>query len=209
MKYLKPSIASCIIAISMFAAPALGWAQGQSSTNDEDKFQVTSTTFSDGATLPLSMVFDQCPFFSGGKNRSPELSWTNAPDDTRSFVVVAYDVTASFAHWGMYNIKPTTTELPENAGIAGSTFGLQVRNDFGFPNTNLEYDGPCPPPFFKPPVHHYVFTVYALDIDELTLPSFGIFAPGAEALFQALIPARRRGHILATASIGGFFPGSN
>jgi len=204
---MKSRIAPCIIAISMFAASALGWAQDQSSPNDEGRnhrFQVTSATFSDGGTLPLSMVFDQCSFYPGGGNQSPELSWTNAPRHTRSFIVVAYDVTASFTHWGIYNIAPTTTELPENAGIAGNSFGLQVHNDFG--RLNLEYDGPCPPPSLNPQVHHYVFTVYALDT-ELTLPSFGDFPPGAEALFQELIPPGRRGHILATASIGGFFPG--
>jgi Raf kinase inhibitor-like YbhB/YbcL family protein len=206
---MKSSISRCIIALSMVGAPALDWAQDQSSTNDEGRnhrFHVTSTTFSDGGTLPLSMVFDQCPFYRGGGNQSPELSWTNTPPHTLSFIVVAYDVTASFTHWGMYNIAPTTTELPENAGLAGSTYGLQVHNDFG--RNNLEYDGPCPPPQLNPPVHHYVFTVYALDSTP-TLPSFEDFPPGAEALFQALIRAGRRGHILATASISGFFPGSD
>ena len=209
---MKSSIA-CIIAISMFAPPAVAWAQDQSSsTNDEGRhhrFQVTSTTFSDGGTLPLSMVYDQCPFYAGGGNQSPALSWTNAPPHTVSFTVVAYDVTASFTHWGLYNIAPTTTELPENAGIVGSTYGLQVRNDFSFNFPNiLKYDGPCPPPIFNPPVHQYVFTVYALDT-ALALPSFEDFSPGAEALFQALIRGGKRGHILAAASISGFFPGSN
>jgi len=205
------SISRSIIVLSLFAAPVIGWTEDHSFTNDEGeshhRFRVTSTTFSDGGTLPLSMVFNQCTPYPGGGNMSPELSWTNAPRDTRSFVVVCYDVTASFTHWGMYNIAPTTTELPENAGIAGSRFGLQAHNDFG--RNNLEYDGPCPPPQLNPPVHHYVFTVYALDIGALALPSFPDFPPGAEALFQALIQAGRREHILASASISGFFPSSH
>ena len=112
---------------------------------------------------------------------------------------------ASFTHRAMYNIAPTTTELPENAGVAGSTYGAQVANDFG----DLSYDGPCPPPQYTPKVHHYVFTVYALDVELPTLPSFGAFPPGAEGLYHALIRAGRYGHILATASIDGFFPGSD
>ena len=204
---MKSNISRFIIVLSLFAAPAIGWTEDQSLGNDEGeghRFRVTSTTFSDGGTLPQSMVFDQCTPYPGGGNRSPELSWTNAPRHTRSFIVVCYDVTASFTHWGLYNIAPTTTSLPENAGIPGSTFGLQAHNDFG--RTNLEYDGPCPPPQLNPPVHHYVFTVYALDIGALALPSFPDFPPGAEALFQALIEAGRREHILASASISGFFP---
>jgi Raf kinase inhibitor-like YbhB/YbcL family protein len=206
---MKSSISRCLVAFSVFIAPALGWAHGQSSTSDDGRshrFQVTSTTFSDGGTLPPSTVYNLCSPYPGGKNRSPELSWTNAPRHTVSFIVVAYDVTASFTHWGIYNIAPTTTELPENAGIAGSAFGLQVHNDFG--RSNLKYDGPCPPTTLNPKAHEYVFTVYALDTAS-TLPSFGDFPPGAEALFQALIRAGRRGHILASASISGFFPSAS
>jgi Raf kinase inhibitor-like YbhB/YbcL family protein len=201
------SIASGIIALFLLVAPIFGRAQDQSSPTDDGRhrFEVTSATFTDGGTLPLSMVFDQCSPYPGGGNQSPELSWTNAPHRTQSFVVAMYDVTASFSHWGMYNIDPTTTELPENAGIAGSTFGLQTHNDFG--RLNIEYDGPCPPPQLNPPVHHYVFTVYALGAT-LTLPAFPDFPPGPEALFQALIRTGRRGRILASASIVCFFPGS-
>jgi Raf kinase inhibitor-like YbhB/YbcL family protein len=206
---MKSSISRFIIVLGLFAAPVSGWTQDELLTNDEEgrhRFRVTSSTFSNGETLPLSTVYNQCAAYPGGGNRSPELSWTNAPHHTRSFIVVCYDVTASFTHWGMYNIARTTTELPENAGMAGSTFGLQVHNDFG--RTNLEYDGPCPPPQLNPPVHQYVFTVYALDT-AVALPSFPDFPPGAEALFQALIRAGMREHILATASISGFFPSSH
>jgi len=205
---MKLRTSLCIIAISVFAALTTTWAQDQAPANDGDqnhRFRVSSTTFSDGGTLPLSMVYNQCPPYPGGGDQSPQLSWTNAPRRTRSFVVIAYDVIASFTHWAMYNIAPTTTELPENAGVAGSTYGAQVANDFG----DLSYDGPCPPPQFTPVAHHYVFTVYALDARLPTLPMFGDFPPGSEALYHALIRAGRYGHILATASIDGFFPGSD
>ena len=84
--------------------------------NGNGKFQVTSTTFSDGGTIPLIMVWNQCSFYTGGGNQSPELSWTKTPGNTRSFAVVMYDVTASFTHWGMYNISPAVHELPRERG---------------------------------------------------------------------------------------------
>jgi hypothetical protein len=52
-----------------------------------------------------------------------------------------------------------------------------------------------------------MFTVYALDTTLPTLPTYGDFLPGAEALYQAMIAAARNGDILDSASISGFFPG--
>jgi Raf kinase inhibitor-like YbhB/YbcL family protein len=168
----------------------------------QERFQVTSTTFSNKGTLPLSMVAGAtvgCPL--NGGNQSPELSWTHAPFDTQRFVVVMFDETAAFTHWGMYNISAQTHQLPAGAGMAGSSFGPQVLNDFGL----AEYDGPCPPPNITPLSHHYIFTVYALDI-MLDLPSSTNFPANADTLYQALIQAGRDDHILASASISGFFP---
>ena len=166
---------------------------------------LTSTTFSDGGTIPLSAVWNQCSAYPGGGNLSPQLSWSGAPNKTRSFIVVMYDVTASFTHWGMYNIAARTTSLPQNAGVAGSSFGTQVLNDYGVGDQS--YDGPCPPTTLSPVSHHYIFTVYALDVTLQTLPTFGDFLPGAEQLYQAMIAAGRNGDILDSASISGVFPG--
>ena len=175
---------------------------------DDKRFEVHSATFKNDTTLPLSMVdnivvngTNACSLDgSPGGNQSPQLSWTNAPADTRSFVVVLFDPTASFAHWGMYNIAANATGLPANAGAAGSTYGVQVFNDF--PDQN--YDGPCPPPNFPPNVHHYVFTVYAL-ASELDLPSSANFPANADTLFRALLQAAERRDVLASASITGFY----
>ena len=102
----------------------------------------------------------------------------------------------------MYNISWRTTKLPQGAGIAGSSYGVQVSNDFG----DLSYDGPCPPTNLNPVSHQYIFTVYALDSALPILPNYGDFPPGAEALYHALIAAGWGGHILGSASISGFFP---
>jgi Raf kinase inhibitor-like YbhB/YbcL family protein len=203
---MKSSIARSSVAICLFALLPMAWAQDQPQTsnpaNQKHKFQITSTTFSDGGTIPLSMVLNQCSAYPGGADLSPQLSWTNAPRKTRSFVVVAYDVTASFTHWGMYNVASSTTALPQGAGVAGSNYGPQISNDFG----DLSYDGPCPPTTLTPLSHEYVFTVYALDITLPTLQPIGDFQPGAEALYHAMIAAARRGDILDSASIVGYFP---
>jgi hypothetical protein len=172
----------------------------------DDHFVLSSTTFENGATLPLSTIYDYgtpnacSPDGSAGLDESPQLSWRNAPRRTRSFVLIAFDVTGGFMHWGMYNISSKTTELPENAGVAGSSYGPQVLNAYG----DLSYDGPCPPAYYPPNVHEYVFTVYALDTD-LTLPSYANFPTTALTLFRALLWAGRDGHILASASISSFY----
>jgi hypothetical protein len=199
-----------MVAIAAFAflasanlAPAQDWRGDQ-----DRRFQVSSTTFENNTTLPISAInniqyegSNVCSIDgSAGGDESPELSWTNAPRGTKSFVVIAFDTVAGVTHWGMYNIPATTTELPENAGVAGSTYGQQVVNVFG----DLSYDGPCPPPNYPPNVHDYVFTVYALD-KELQLPSSPDFPATALTLFRALLEAGRHGHILASASITGLY----
>ena len=172
------------------------------------RLEVTSMTFTDGAMLPLSAVdnitannLNVCTADgSAGGNQSPQLSWRHAPHNTRSFVVIAYDTTAAFSHWGMYNIAAHITSLPQNAGAASSSFGRQVNNDFG----DFGYEGPCPPTGVEPFAHHYVFTVYALDT-ELSLPASANFPANAETLLHALLAAGRGGHILASGSITGLF----
>jgi len=177
--------------------------------NDNHRFKLSSTTFEDNTTLPLSMIYNF--LYNGsnvcsadgspGGNESPELSWRNAPRNTRSFAVMAFDVTAGFTHWGMYNIAPTATGLPQNAGVAGSTYGTQIKNDF----PDFSYDGPCPPPGLAPVVHHYVFTVYALDKELELPPSSSNFPANGEALLFALTEAERHKHVLASASITGLY----
>jgi Raf kinase inhibitor-like YbhB/YbcL family protein len=179
-------------------------------------FRLHSKAFENGGTLPLSMILN---YQSNGVNictatgvaggdQSPELYWTGTPFGTRSFVVVLYDVTASFTHWGMYNIKGTADGLPANAGVAGSSYGQQVLNDFGF---GEQYDGPCPPAGVAPDAHRYVFTIYALSTT-LDLPGTANFPNNSETLYHALIKASERGELLGRATLLGFYsstPGSN
>ncbi len=163
-------------------------------------FVVTSRTFQNDTTLPLSTIFNNVtngvngctPSGAIGGNASPQLSWTPGPQGTRTYAVVLFDETANFTHWGLYNVAPNITSLPADAGVAGTAFGQQITNDFGL----AEYDGPCPPPGL---VHRYVFTVYALS-SPLNLPQSSTFPSNAETLLRAL-----NGRTLAQASITGLF----
>ena len=197
--YHVKRMAAVAIAIGMFAATAPA----------QESFQLRSTTFSNDSVLPLSMILNNqangvntCSATgAAGYDESPELSWTGAPRGTQSFVVVLYDVTAAFTHWGMYNIAGNVTKLPENAGKAGSPFGLQVENDF---DLGQEYDGPCPPANVVPDSHQYTFTVYALS-GQLPLSGSANFPTNAETLYHALIVAGKQNEILGEATLTGFY----
>jgi Raf kinase inhibitor-like YbhB/YbcL family protein len=204
MKIRLGSLMLLLFSLSLLAAAQ---SSGTPATS-AGAFQLSSTTFTNGSTLPISMIYDDmvngsnaCSLNgSPGGNQSPELSWTNAAPHTASFVVTLFDTTASFTHWAMYNIPATATGLPENAGVVGSTYGKQIYNDFGLP----QYDGPCPPDGYKPYAHDYVLTVYALDTS-LELPASANFPANAETLYQALIRAGRGGHILRSSFIYGLY----
>jgi len=183
--------------------------QAQISANYPESFQLHSPAFENDGVIPLSAVLNNptngvnsCSATgAAGGDRSPELFWTGAPWETESYVVVLYDVTAAFTHWGIYNIKGSATGLPVNAGAAGSTYGTQILNDFGLGN---EYDGPCPPANVAPDAHQYVFTVYALR-DKLNLPESTNFPANGETLYHALIDAGQKGNILGAASLTGYY----
>lgn len=195
-------------ALALAPAGADQTIPGDGERGSEATIEVTSMSFTAGSTLPLSAIFNDVvnglnvctPDGAQGLDQSPELGWTHVPHRTRSFVVILYDPTAAFTHWGMYNIAPDVRQLPENAGVAGSAFGTQVNNDFGDPH----YDGPCPPAGIEPFAHRYTFTVYALD-ERLTLESSANFPANTETLYHALIRAGREGHILTSGSLTGVY----
>jgi len=192
-------VAGVALALSILAASA----------SAQESFQLHSTTFSNDSTLPISMILNNqvngvntCTASGvAGYDESPELFWTGAPRGTQSFAVVLYDVTASFTHWGMYNISANVNQLPENAGVAGSHYGLQIENDF---DLGQQYDGPCPPANVAPDTHKYVFTVYALST-KLSLPGSANFPSNAETLYQGLIRAGQQGEILGESSLTGLY----
>ncbi len=151
------TMASSLAAMSLAAT---GGAQAAS-------FKLTSPDVSDKGTIKAEHVFNS--FGCTGNNISPALSWSGAPAATKSFAVTVYDPDAptgsGWWHWVIVNIPPSETSLAKNAGDPKSELApkgsVQSRTDFGTPG----YGGPCPPKGDKP--HHYVFTVFAVDIDAL------------------------------------------
>ena len=92
---------------------------------------------------------------------SPPLSWSGAPKNTKSFVLICDDPDASFqiwVHWVAFNILPETEGLKE--GISKEELAalsiVEGINDFG----KVGYQGPCPP---SGKAHRYSFRLYALD----------------------------------------------
>jgi Raf kinase inhibitor-like YbhB/YbcL family protein len=131
-------------------------------------FKVTSKDVQNGKTLKMEQVFNGMG--CTGKNESPQLEWTGAPKDTKSFAITVYDPDAptgsGWWHWTVANIPANVTSLEAGASGTGMPAGsVEGRTDFGKPG----FGGACPPPKDKP--HHYVITVYALKTDKLDLTS--------------------------------------
>lgn len=155
-----------------------------------------------------------------GGNVNPKISWSAAPDNTKSFalIVVDPDVPAvfddankdgkiipdnfarkNFYHWVLVDIPPGLHEIAEGQDSKDKTdktpgpmgFGVDGQNNYG----KGGYDGPCPP-WNDERLHHYRFTVYALDVPSLGLS--GNFT-GEQAL------AAMKGHILVQGETVGTY----
>lgn len=145
-------------------------------------FRLSSPAFADGADVPVRYTCD-------GEDLSPRLTWSGAPDGTRSFVLIMDDPDAprgTFTHWVVYDIPPDETELAEN--VPNGTIGISGRNSFG----RRGYGGPCPPPKDEP--HRYRFTLHALDIPSLAL-SGNVTREDVDAKIDA--------HVLRSAQLVG------
>jgi Raf kinase inhibitor-like YbhB/YbcL family protein len=128
-------------------------------------FRLTSKTVTNGKPLPtpqFSGVFGA----PGGKDISPQLSWSGFPARTKSFVVSMYDPEAptgsGYWHWIVADIPASTKSLPENAGALHSKVlpagAFQLNGDTGA----ARYIGAAPPAHSGE--HDYFITVTALDI---------------------------------------------
>jgi Raf kinase inhibitor-like YbhB/YbcL family protein len=133
-------------------------------------FVLRSPNFAEQATLPKEQVHHAMD--AGGQNVSPELTWSGAPEGTKSFALTMYDPDAptgsGWWHWVVFDIPASATSLPKGAGVAGNAQlpkgAKKGRTDFG----RKEYGGAAPPPGHGP--HRYIFTLYALKVDKLDVP---------------------------------------
>ena len=109
--------------------------------------KIESEAFVDNSTMPSKYTCE-------GKNVNPDLWIKNLPDETLTLALVMEDPDAPikpWIHWIAWDI-PVTHHISEN-----SKRGTSGLNDF----QKKYYCGPCPPKG----THHYVFKVYALDVN--------------------------------------------
>jgi Raf kinase inhibitor-like YbhB/YbcL family protein len=158
-------------------------------------FTLTSTDVAGGEQLPKPQMSGM--FGAGGEDRSPQLAWSDFPEETRSFVVTMFDPDAplpsGFWHWAVVDIPASVTELPAGAGAAGGATlppgSFQLPNDARL----AQYIGAAPPPGDAP--HRYYIAVTAVDVDSLDLD---------EEATPALLYATLSGHTLARALLVPF-----
>src|SRR6266498_857040 len=91
--------------------------------------KLISTAFDPGGMIPDRYSLE-------GSNISPQLSWTGAPDNAKSFALIVDDPDApsgTFVHWLAYHIPTGMTELKEGQEPAAElSNGIrQGRNGFG------------------------------------------------------------------------------
>jgi Raf kinase inhibitor-like YbhB/YbcL family protein len=182
--------ARAFLLASAFAFAVLGAAAAQAA----GVFTLSSSTFKDGELLPhnagdIPARGPNCE----GQNVSPQLSWSNVPEGTRSFAFVVSDPDAGFGagitHWVAYGISPELTSFAEGEASQTSdkyVAGKSTKNIPGF-------GGPCPPVGTP---HHYLFQIVATDLDPKELPPGLTFSELQEKL---------KGHRKGSSSIVGTY----
>lgn len=137
-------------------------------------------------------------FGCSGENQSPQLSWQNAPEETKSFAITMYDPDAptgsGFWHWVVFDIPASVNELVTNAGNAALNLipkgAVQSITDYGIKG----FGGPCPPEGHG--FHQYIITVHALKTEKLGLD---------ENTNPAIVGFNLWNHTLAKASIVAYY----
>jgi Raf kinase inhibitor-like YbhB/YbcL family protein len=160
-------------------------------------FTLASPTIEPGAFLSEAQVFNG--FGCTGKNQSPALIWSAGPKETKSYAITVYDPDAptgsGWWHWIVYNIPSNITKIAAGAGDPTGKLlplgAVQGRTDYG----THAFGGACPPQGDKP--HRYIFTVYALKIDKIDVPS-----DSSAALIGFMIHANTLGKADFTALFG-------
>lgn len=190
------------IAFALLVSPIfLTFAQQSTSatTPTDPPMRLTSPAFPDGGLIPIKFT-QAAPGAAPGGGTSPELSWTNVPPGTQSFVLHMHDVDVSRnnstddqLHWLVWNIPATLRGLPE--GVPG---GAQLAD--GSYQMNVftpAYRGPGAAA--SGPLHHYIFEIYALDTKLDVKPS----AEGLETRRNVLKAID--GHVVGKAGYVGLF----
>lgn len=122
-------------------------------------FTVTSTDLTDGAPCKDDQA-------AAHGDTSPQLSWSQMPEGTKSFVITCFDPDAptpsGYWHWVLVDVPADVTSLEAGAAskpLPGNAF--HVKTDGGV----VGYEGAAPPEGDVP--HRYFFVVHAVGEESL------------------------------------------
>src|SRR3954469_12715 len=128
-------------------------------------FTVTSEDVTQGQPLKDDQV-------SAAGDTSPQLSWSDVPEGTKSFPVTCFDPDAptpsGFWHWVLVDLPADVTSLDAGAGAEGATLpgnAFMCRNDGG----TKAFMGAAPPEGAQVPP--YYFLVRAVKEESLGVDS--------------------------------------
>jgi Raf kinase inhibitor-like YbhB/YbcL family protein len=150
----KALIAAAIAAALLLASPVRALAA---------PFTLFAQGLADNELIPVEDGYDLSSSTGtkcDGKNHAPGFDWVNPPAGTQSFAIMMFDPDGrgglGVSHWVLYNVPPTVNAL-NSADIAAKKYTVgRGTGDL------VAYRGPCPPHGDAP--HHYVITIYALDL---------------------------------------------
>jgi len=155
---------------------------------NQSSFVLDAPEIPQGAVVPRRFAEDS-PI-------SPHLRWSGVPAGTQSFALAVTDpdlpaefnFPRSFAHWLVHGIPADIRELPEGAsGNSAMPRGAEELNSdyvtFRIPGFGRGWGGPWPPDR----QHRYIFTLYALKAQRLSLPPEADFTTFAAAVLPVAI----------------------
>lgn len=150
---------------------------------------LTSSAFTHQGSIPQQYTCQ-------GRDISPHLSWSGAPEGTKGFVLIMDDPDApdpaapkrTWVHWVLYAIPADASSLGEGVTSAKLPAGTREgTNDWN----RTGYGGPCPPVGR----HRYFHKLYALDVELADL------GPARKAEVEKAM----EGHVLAKTELIGTY----
>ncbi|MEO6238407.1 MAG: YbhB/YbcL family Raf kinase inhibitor-like protein [Vicinamibacterales bacterium] len=179
---------------SASVAPPPGGRGGGRGRGAVQIMALRSAAWTDGGSIPARHT-------QAGGDVSPSLSWTNAPENIVSFVLIVHDLDTvtgagldDVLHWLVWNIPGAARALaehtPQGATLPDGSRQISV--------TGPNYRGPAAPA--SGPAHHYVFELFALDAS-IDVPAVG----ASPSQTRAAVAAAMAGHVRGKGVLTGVY----